>query len=282
MNFLSYFTLCITLTSAILFVNSAAVVDNISTIPTSSTTTESINTSTKFQQETQTKVVDETSTKLSPIDNGVNTVPSKDNNLEKDESDDDAVTTVPDKQVEIIASNPPHRDDNISIVPITNIELDNNLDDKPSSKIPKRKNHLDIDRQIITQEEKESANSSLEQNSVDSNFWKNETMLIKLCEDLMKNNETCHQFYTLLKDEQYLTLTFELTHRILFQTSFGIVLLVLWSVILSVLNFIILFLCTLLKPLRSFLLTKIISDLRRRYYFTSDSTEMRIIDNGKK
>ena len=108
---------------------------------------------------------------------------------------------------------------------------------------------------------------------------KNETMIVKLCMDFLQNANTCEYLYQLSKDERYLKLTWEITYRIFFERPFGIVLFVVWTIILSILNFLILFLCTLFRPLRSFLLTKIISDLRRRYYFTNDSSELHVVDS---
>lgn len=118
--------------------------------------------------------------------------------------------------------------------------------------------------------------------NLSSSALENETVLMKLCMDFMHNNETCAHLYRLGKDEQYFTLTWEITYRMFLFRPYGVFVFIIWTVILCVLNFIILFLCTFLKPLRSFLLTKIVSDLRRRYYFTSDSSEMRIIDQSKK
>lgn len=110
----------------------------------------------------------------------------------------------------------------------------------------------------------------------------NETnALVKLCLELLHDPESCQHLYELCHDEEYLRLTWEITYRIFFERPFGIVLFVLWTIMLCVLNFVILFLCTLLKPLRSVLLTKIVSDLRRRYYFTNDS-ELRVVDNNIK
>lgn len=108
---------------------------------------------------------------------------------------------------------------------------------------------------------------------------KNETMIVKLCMDFLQNANTCEYLYQLSNDERYLKLTWEITYRIFFEHSFGIVLFVIWTIILSILNFLILFLCTLLRPLRAFLLTKIVSDLRRRYYFTNDSSELHVVDS---
>lgn len=108
---------------------------------------------------------------------------------------------------------------------------------------------------------------------------KNETMIVKLCMDFLQNANTCEYLYQLSNDERYLKLTWEITYRIFFERPFGIVLFIVWTIILSILNFLILFLCTLLRPLRSFLLTKIVSDLRRRYYFTNDSSELHVVDS---
>ena len=118
--------------------------------------------------------------------------------------------------------------------------------------------------------------------NISSTAIENETVLMKLCMDFMHNNETCEHLYNLGKNERYFTLTWEITYRLFLVRPFGIFVFIIWTIILCILNFFILFLCTLLKPLRSFLLTKIVSDLRRRYYFTSDSSEMRIIDQLKK
>lgn len=107
-------------------------------------------------------------------------------------------------------------------------------------------------------------------------------MLMQLCLDFLQNNETCVRLYEMCRNENYLKLTWEITNRVFFQRPFGVVLFLLWTIMLCVLNFVILFACTLLKPLRSFFLTKIISDLRRRYYFTNDSSELRIVDNNVK
>lgn len=107
-------------------------------------------------------------------------------------------------------------------------------------------------------------------------------VLMKLCMDILNNNETCHNLYQIFKEERYVKLSWDITCKIFFERPFGIVIFVFWTVFLSVLNMVILFLCTLLKPLRSVLLNKIVSDLRRRYYFTSDSSELRVIDNNKK
>lgn len=119
-------------------------------------------------------------------------------------------------------------------------------------------------------------------NNISSTAIENETVLMKLCMDFMHNNDTCAHLYNLGKNEQYFSLTWEITYRMFLIRPFGVFVFIIWTIILCVLNFFILFLCTLLKPLRSFLLTKIVSDLRRRYYFTSDSSEMRIIDQFKK
>ncbi|WBR61500.1 hypothetical protein [Drosophila suzukii associated hytrosavirus 1] len=102
-----------------------------------------------------------------------------------------------------------------------------------------------------------------------------------LCVDLLENETLCEQLVGLLKEENYLRLTWELTHRLFFERPFGVVMFLVWTALLCFLNFSILFLCAFLKPLRSFLLTKIVSDLRRRYYFTNESSEMRIIDNNQ-
>lgn len=104
--------------------------------------------------------------------------------------------------------------------------------------------------------------------------------VLQLCQDILQNNETCDRLYSLFKDEKYYILTWEVTRRLFFERPFGLVLFLVWTGLLSVLNFGILFLCAFLKPLRSVLLTKIVSDLRRRYYFTNDSSEMRIIDQN--
>ncbi len=109
---------------------------------------------------------------------------------------------------------------------------------------------------------------------------KEQPSLVKLCMDFLHDNETCYHLYSLCHNEQYLRLTWEVTYRVFFERPFGIVLFVVWTVMLCILNFIILFLCTLLKPLRSILLTKIVSDLRRRYYFTNDASELRVVDSN--
>lgn len=109
---------------------------------------------------------------------------------------------------------------------------------------------------------------------------KEQPALVKLCMDFLHDNETCHHLYSLCNNEQYLRLTWEVTYRVFFERPFGIVLFVVWTVMLCILNFVILFLCTLLKPLRSILLTKIVSDLRRRYYFTNDASELRVVDSN--
>lgn len=109
---------------------------------------------------------------------------------------------------------------------------------------------------------------------------KEQPSLVKLCMDFLHDNETCHHLYSLCNNEQYLRLTWEVTYRVFFERPFGIVLFVVWTVLLCILNFVILFLCTLLKPLRSILLTKIVSDLRRRYYFTNDASELRVVDSN--
>lgn len=109
---------------------------------------------------------------------------------------------------------------------------------------------------------------------------KEQPSLVKLCMDFLHDNETCYHLYSLCHNEQYLRLTWEVTYRVFFERPFGIVLFVVWTVILCILNFVILFLCTLLKPLRSILLTKIVSDLRRRYYFTNDASELRVVDSN--
>lgn len=110
----------------------------------------------------------------------------------------------------------------------------------------------------------------------------NSTVIIQLCEEFLENEKVCAHMHELLKNEQYLKLTWELTSRVFFERPFGVVLFVVWTLILCVLNFVILFACTLLKPLRSLFLTKIVSDLRRRYYFTNDSSELRVVDNNVK
>lgn len=110
----------------------------------------------------------------------------------------------------------------------------------------------------------------------------NDTPLMKLCTDIFHNNETCFNLYDLMKNEKYLQLTWEITCKMFFERPFGVVIFIFWTVFLSLWNLLILFLCTLLKPLRAILLNKIISDLRRRYYFTNDSSELRVIDNNKK
>lgn len=118
------------------------------------------------------------------------------------------------------------------------------------------------------------------ESSVKDDEIKEQPSLVKLCMDFLHDNETCYHLYSLCHNEQYLRLTWEVTYRVFFERPFGIVLFVVWTVILCILNFIILFLCTLLKPLRSILLTKIVSDLRRRYYFTNDASELRVVDSN--
>ncbi|ACD03496.1 hypothetical protein MdSGHV037 [Musca domestica salivary gland hypertrophy virus] len=119
-----------------------------------------------------------------------------------------------------------------------------------------------------------------ESSAKDDKGDKEQPSLVKLCMDFLHDNETCHHLYSLCNNEQYLRLTWEVTYRVFFERPFGIVLFVVWTVILCILNFVILFLCTLLKPLRSILLTKIVSDLRRRYYFTNDASELRVVDSN--
>lgn len=122
--------------------------------------------------------------------------------------------------------------------------------------------------------------AQLNESSVKDDDDKEQPSLVKLCMDFLHDNETCYHLYSLCHNEQYLRLTWEMTYRVFFERPFGIVLFVVWTVILCILNFIILFLCTLLKPLRSILLTKIVSDLRRRYYFTNDASELRVVDSN--
>lgn len=122
--------------------------------------------------------------------------------------------------------------------------------------------------------------AQLNESSAKDNDVKEQPSLVKLCMDFLHDNETCHHLYSLCNNEQYLRLTWEVTYRVFFERPFGIVLFVVWTVMLCILNFVILFLCTLLKPLRSILLTKIVSDLRRRYYFTNDASELRVVDSN--
>lgn len=109
----------------------------------------------------------------------------------------------------------------------------------------------------------------------------NSTVLFRLCQDFLRDNSTCGYLYDLCRDEKYIRLTWEVTSKIFFERPYGIVMFLFWTVFLSLLNMVILFLCTLLRPLRSLLLNKIVSDLRRRYYFTNDSSELRVVDNKK-
>lgn len=105
-------------------------------------------------------------------------------------------------------------------------------------------------------------------------------VLIDLCLEFLHQNETCNKIYEMTKNEDYFQLTWEVTYRIFFEKRMGFIMFLVWTLFLCVLNFLILYLCTLLKPLRSFLLTKIVSDLRRRYY-VSESSEMKIVNNKK-
>lgn len=116
----------------------------------------------------------------------------------------------------------------------------------------------------------------------DDDVLKNVTHSIvqKLCLDLMENQESCNELYQMIKDERYLRLTWDITVKLFFQRPFGLVIFVSWTIIMFVFNIVILFLCTLLRPLRSVLLTRIVSDLRRRYYFTNDSSELHIVDSN--
>lgn len=99
-----------------------------------------------------------------------------------------------------------------------------------------------------------------------------------LCQDILENNETCHHLIDLLYNEEYFSLTWELTSKIILQKPFGIMWFIFWTISLCILNLVILLLCTMLAPIRGILLSRIVSDLRRRYYFTNDS-ELRVIDD---
>lgn len=122
----------------------------------------------------------------------------------------------------------------------------------------------------------ENTNSS----SSSTNDSINGTIVKDLCMDIIHNNETCVYLEELCRDESYLKLAWEITYHMILKRPLGIFVFIIWTIIMGILNFLILFLCTLLKPLRSVLLTRIVSDLRRRYYFTNDA-EMRILDNKK-
>lgn len=119
-------------------------------------------------------------------------------------------------------------------------------------------------------------------NNVSQIHMDNTTIIMKLCMDVLRDNATCTKIYNLCINENYFQLTWELTYRMFFERPFGIVIFILWTIILCILNFVILFVCTLLRPLRRILLVKIVSDLRRRYYFANDAAEMKIIDENNR
>lgn len=109
-----------------------------------------------------------------------------------------------------------------------------------------------------------------------------DSIVIKLCLDLLNDTTICKNLHQMFLDEKYLQLTWEITVKLFFERPFGVVLFICWTLIMCIINLGILLLCTLLKPLRSLLLVKIVSDLRRRYYFTNDSSELHIIENPKR
>lgn len=107
------------------------------------------------------------------------------------------------------------------------------------------------------------------------------TILMEICLSLLEDPQTCTQLYEMFKNENYLRLMWELTNRAFFHWPFAIFIIA-WFVGLIVLNFVTLFILALTRPLRAMFLTKLVSDLRRRYYFTNDSTELRVVDNNFK
>lgn len=136
--------------------------------------------------------------------------------------------------------------------------------------------HIDLDVFIIP-----PPPVVLQHPSFEGDLSSNSTLLLRLCQDFLRDNSTCAYLYDLCRDEKYIRLTWEVTSKVFFERPYGIVMFLFWTVFLSLLNMVILFLCTLLRPLRSLLLNKIVSDLRRRYYFTNDSSELRVVDNKK-
>lgn len=120
-------------------------------------------------------------------------------------------------------------------------------------------------------------NSSFLKNLLDDS----NSTLNRLCVDILSSNEVCSKLYNLFNEENYLMVTWGIfTHFI--STPTGIILFTIWTLSSCCLNLFLMFICLILKPLRLFVLTKIISDLRRRYYFAKDSTELQLDFNNLK
>lgn len=111
-------------------------------------------------------------------------------------------------------------------------------------------------------------------------FNNSSTIFVKLCMETLEHNETCIYLYKLCKDGNYLKLGWEVIYRMLLKGPTGIIVLITWMFLFFIMNLFILFLCTLVRPFRAFIVSKVRTDLSSRYFISNESpVELRMLNN---
>lgn len=134
------------------------------------------------------------------------------------------------------------------------------------------------DEIYVTKVLKQSNNENVKDNNDDNvnGANVNYNSVYILCIDLLQNHDTCRDVKGMLEDEEYFRLVLKLTTHAVTNGTLGIYIILFTVVFFTLLNFSIFVICAFVRPLRALFIDRIVNDLKRRYYFASES-EMRII-----